>query len=238
MLLRITEGDKVLSLKIEMTGSVANVVMPTEEFVGRKLVTNDTVTGIGAKVITDENGEIVDCIGIVSDPLYLNSSMVLYSRALKRLFMVPNVLHFMDLFVNITVNVKALTLGINSLRRNDAVSTWSLSHLHTDLGTIELDVTKLNTITLAIHSFNIPGVVGDGDLNKATYLKHGSNDTVNYENSHISIGVEINIPDDVILSKSVNVGVMYPTGFKNNRYETYSILKENLINFKKVYFII
>ena len=237
MLIKITEVDKSLTLDVKMSGAVAIVNMEDVEIADKLLVEDTNITPLGARTITDANGNIIHCIGIVKDPLYKNSIMVLYSKEDKLLFAVPNVLHFLKLFSSTTVQVSGVGLGTKLEKRNDNVSSYSLTHIHSHVGKIDLDEAKLNTITISTASFNIPGVVNDNNLGKAIYLKHGSNDTINFENSCLSVAIKLVIPEDVLVDKTLISGVVFPYNVKNNRYEIFDIEKDKLADFSKWCFI-
>ena len=237
MLIKITEVDKSLTLDVKMSGAVAIVNMEDVEIADKLLVEDTNITPLGARTITDTNGNIIHCIGIVKDPLYKNSIMVLYSKEDKLLFAVPNVLHFLKLFSSTTVQVSGVGLGTKLEKRNDNVSSYSLTHVHSNVGKIDLDEAKLNTITISTASFNIPGVVNDNNLGKAIYLKHGSSDTINFENSCLSVAIKLVIPEDVLVDKTLISGVVFPYNVKNNRYEIFDIEKDKLADFSKWCFI-
>ncbi len=237
MLIKITEVDKSLTLDVKMSGAVAIVNMEDAGIVDKLLVEDTNITPLGARTITDANGNIIHCIGIVKDPLYKNSIMVLYSKEDKLLFAVPNVLHFLKLFSSTTVQVSGVGLGTKLEKRNDNVSSYSLTHIHSHVGKIDLDVAKLNTITISTASFNIPGVVNDNNLGKATYFKYGSNDGINFDNSCLSVAIKLTIPEDVLVDKTLISGVVFPYNVKNNRYEIFDIEKDKLADFSKWCFI-
>lgn len=237
MLIKITEVDKSLTLDVKMSGAVAIVNMEDAEIADKLLVEDTNITPLGARTITDANGNVIHCIGIVKDPLYKNSIMVLYSKEDKLLFAVPNVLHFLKLFSSTTVQVSGVGLGTKLEKRNDNVSSYSLTHVHSNVGKIDLDEAKLDTITISTASFNIPGVVNDNNLGKAIYLKHGSGDTINFENSCLSVAIKLVIPEDVLVDKTLISGVVFPYNVKNNRYEIFDIEKDKLADFSKWCFI-
>ena len=237
MLIKITEVDKSLTLDVKMSGAVAIVNMEDAGITDKLLLEEATITPLGNRTIKDVNGNDIHCIGIVKDPLYKNSIMVLYSKEDKLLFAVPNVLHLLKLFSSTTVQVSGVGLGTKLEKRNDNVSSYSLTHIHSNVGKIDLDITKLDTITISTASFNIPGVVDDNNLGKATYLKHGSSDTISFENSYISVAIKLVIPEDVLIDKTLISGVMFPYSVKNNRYEIFDIEKDKLGDFSKWCFI-
>ena len=146
-------------------------------------------------------------------------------------------MHFLKLFSSTTVQVSGVGLGTKLEKRNDNVSSYSLTHVHSNVGKIDLDEAKLNTITISTASFNIPGVVNDNNLGKAIYLKHGSGDTINFENSCISVAIKLGIPEDVLVDKTLISGVVFPYNVKNNRYEIFDIEKDKLTDFSKWCFI-
>lgn len=237
MLIKITEVDKSLTLDVKMSGAVAIVNMEDAGITDKLLLEDTTITPLGNRTIKNANGNDIHCIGIVKDPLYKNSIMVLYSKEDKLLFAVPNVLHLLKLFSSTTVQVSGVGLGTKLEKRNDNVSSYSLTHIHSNVGKIDLDITKLDTITISTASFNIPGVVDDNNLGKATYLKHGSGDTINFENGYISVAIKLVIPEDVLIDKTLISGVMFPYSVKNNRYEIFDIEKDKLADFSKWCFI-
>ena len=130
MLIKITEVDKSLTLDVKMSGAVAIVNMEDAGITDKLLLEDAVITPLGNRTIKDVNGNDIHCIGIVKDPLYKNSIMVLYSKEDKLLFAVPNVLHLLKLFSSTTVQVSGVGLGTKLEKRNDNVSSYSLIHIH------------------------------------------------------------------------------------------------------------
>ena len=240
-------NDDILNLNVKMLGAVSMVIIPEDELSSKKIESVTAVTkpvgiefGSESRII-DNNGNVVEdelfCLGVISDPIYKNIHMIMYSKNEELLFTIPDLTREIGLFNCYDLEVQGISLVTGEVKRSDNTTTHSLDNTFTNIGKIKLDTTKLNTISFKTHSLVVNVIPQDEKLNRPNYIRTSGEHTILRDDTHMSLGLELIFPDGVILNKQIHAGIFHGLNRTSCRQTVMNVEVNRIKDFTKICFI-
>lgn len=206
----------------------------------RALDTNTVKTPLPANfTITNEANELLYCVGLISDNMYKNDHMVIYDDANELLFLIPNVLHLVELYTLYNVEVVGVMLGTDVANKNNGVETYGLQQKFNSKTKIKLNKDLLSNIVISLDTLEIPGIVSMITNGNPISIVNVNAETSIY-NSFTSIVIGLNIDfTDTIISDTVNCALAVGHNSKDIRAKTCLLPKDKITSttFKTVYIL-
>ena len=206
----------------------------------RALDTNPVKTPLPANfTIKNEAGELLYCIGLISDNMYKNDHMVIYDDANELLFLIPNVLHLVELYPLYNVEVVGVMLGTAVTNKNNGVETYGLQQKFNNKAKIKLNKDLLANIVISVDTLEIPGIVSMITNGNPISIVNVNAETSIYNSfTSIVIGLSIDFAD-AIISETVNCALAVGHNSKDIRAKTCLLAKDKVTSttFKTVYIL-
>lgn len=206
----------------------------------RVIDTNTVKTTLPANItLKNEAGDELYCIGLISDKMYKNDHMVIYDDVNELLFLIPNVLHIIELYPLYNVEVVGVMLGTSVTNKNNGVETYGLQQKFNNKAKIKLNKDLLANIVISVDTLEIPGVVSMITNGNPVSIVNVNADTSIYNSfTSIVIGLSIDFADTII-SETVNCALAVGHNSKDIRAKTCLLPKDKVTSttFKTVYIL-
>lgn len=206
----------------------------------RVIDTNTVKTTLPANItLKNEAGDELYCIGLISDKMYKNDHMVIYDDVNELLFLIPNVLHIIELYPLFSVEVVGVMLGTNTPNKNNGVETFGIQQKFNSKSKIKLNKDLLSSITISLDTLEIPGVVSMiSNGNPVSIFNVNASTSIYNSFTSLVIGLSIDFGDSII-TNDVNCAIAIGHNSKDIRAKTCLLPKDKVTSttFKTVYIL-